>query len=113
MQGINDPLSRAGEKIRGALQGIQNFNLGGMVQGMLPHFAEGGTMAFDSTKLASALSKIEALASSSGVRSLEMQNLGRLELGIGGRVYPILGESQTLEQLKTAIEKENLMRSNF
>jgi len=113
MDGINNPMSAVGEKIRGALQGIQNFNLGGMVQGMLPHFAEGGTMAFDSTKLVSALSKIEALASSSGVRSLEMQNLGRLELGIGGRIYPILGESQTLEQLKTAIEKEKLVRSNF
>lgn len=113
MHGINDPLSKAGEKIRGALQGIQNFNLGGMVQSMLPGFAEGGTMAFDSSKLANALSKIESLASTSGVRSLELQNLGRLELGLGGRIYPILGEVRTLDQLKNAIEREQLVRSNF
>lgn len=113
MSGINDPWSKAGEGIRNAINGLQKFNVGGMVKSILPRFAEGGSIAFDSSKLANALGKIEALASSSGVRSLEMQNLGRLELGVGGHVYPVLGNPNTLEQLKSAIEKENLVRSNF
>jgi|GEM_PF-2029901 len=41
-----------------------------------------------------------------------VQDLGRVSLSVGGRDYPVFGERSVVEELKSAIEREKLMKGN-
>jgi hypothetical protein len=106
MQGINNPFSQMGTKIQAALGAFKNNTLTKNIP-RLQSFATGGVV-MDTTQLANTLNKLNVMSS----YPVGIQNLGRIELGLGGRVYPVLGDRNTLSQLKNALEKETLMRSN-
>lgn len=92
MSAINNPWSEFGKRIRSTLLGsVPRFNLGGLVNKQfrpsIPAYANGGSID-------------------------NIRDLGKVEIDVEGRGYPVMGNIDVLSQLKTAIEKEKLVRSN-
>lgn len=95
MTAINDPWSSAGRQIREALDGSLKFSMGGMVPAMnLPapvtqSFSSGGRVQPGDT----------------------MADLGKVTLEVGGKSFPVMGNKDVIETLKTELGREKLRRS--
>jgi hypothetical protein len=87
-EGVNNPWSQAGQKIRQALSG-----------------------AFP--KLNLSMPQIPKMTYATGGRASAMPNLGRLDLAMGKKpIGTIMGKVDVLNTLKDAIRKERLMKDN-
>lgn len=53
-----------------------------------------------------------AYATGGPVSGMGIRDLGRVEIAVGGRGYPVMGEVDVIEKLKTALKREKLLRSN-
>jgi hypothetical protein len=41
-----------------------------------------------------------------------MKDMGRIEISLGNKAYPVMGRIDVIEELKSAITREKLLRSN-
>ena len=108
MDGINEPWSQAGEKIRSALSSLKGLNLGRRVNTSLTGFSSGGRVLPDLSNISSLLSRVKTLTSMNS----PVVNMGQLNIGVAGQSYKVMGDLNTLSQLKNALQRENLVRSN-
>lgn len=94
MWGINDPWSNFGKRIQSSLSGaVPKFKFGGSIPNFSPN--------------------IPIRRQAGGpIPGFGIKDLGTVELQIGGKGYPVLGETEVIGHLKDALEKEGLMRSN-
>lgn len=95
MQAINSPWSAAGKAIKSALSGGSlKANLGGYVSSFpvpsIQNFSMGGQVQ-----------PMEGLA-----------NMGKVDLEIGGKSFPVIGAVNVVEELKKTLVRERLTRSN-
>ncbi len=74
-------------------------------------------MRFGLSDIGSAISgRLQAIQPRLGYRTggeiSALPNMGRIELSVGNHAYPVIAQVDMIRELKTAIEKERLMRTN-
>jgi TP901 family phage tail tape measure protein len=89
MHAINNPWSKIGSTLEAVIKSNQGVQLsaGNLVKSAFPRYAAGGSVA-------------------------GIQDLGRVEIVVGNKGFPVFGKINILDTLKGEIEKENLLRSN-
>lgn len=90
-EGINAPWSAAGRQIKAAMSGnITGFSIPAPNAPSMA-FATGGRVS---------------------PPDMGMKDMGKIDINIGNKTYPVMGGTDVIEELKSALVREKLMRSN-
>ena len=57
-------------------------------------------------------STARAYATGGEVSNMDISDFGRLELQVAGQAFPVLAKQNVAEELKNALTRERMMRSN-